>query len=75
MLRYILEDCAHEKVHLTDEVKYIQNYIFFQKQKDEEFKNISFEVAGNNFEEFFMEPMLFIPLVENAFSAQQYRKH
>lgn len=67
MLRYVLEDCKKEKVSLADEIKYLENYIFFQKQKDENLQNIRFEVSGNDPSGFHLEPMLFIALVENAF--------
>ena len=67
MLRYVLEDCNKDKVSLADEIAYIKNYIFFQKQKDEALQNISFEVSGDDPSAFQLEPMIFIPLVENAF--------
>jgi len=67
MLRYVLEDCKKGKVNLVNEIHYIENYIFFQKLKDENFKNIKFEVSGQNPADFLLEPMLFIALVENAF--------
>ena len=67
MLRYILEDCNKDKVTLSDEINYIKNYIFFQQQKDKDLQNIIFEVSGENSANYQLEPMLFIPLVENAF--------
>ena len=67
MLRYVLEDCKKNKVSLADEIKYLENYIFFQKQKDEELQNIKFRVGGNDPSAFYLEPMLLIALVENAF--------
>ena len=67
MLRYVLEDCPLEKVRLTDEISYIQNYIFFQQQKEEAPLNVNFEIAGSDPDHYFIEPMLLIPLVENAF--------
>ena len=67
MLRYVLEECKKDKVSLADEIRYIENYIFFQKQKDEGLNNVQFEVSGDRPETFFVEPMLFIALVENAF--------
>ncbi len=67
MLHYVLEDCKKEKVLLKDEIAYIRNYIFFQQQKDRAFSNVRFEIHGSNVEQFEVEPMLFIALVENAF--------
>ncbi len=67
MLRYVLEDCKKDKVSLVEEINYIQNYIFFQKQKDEDFQNIQFEINGDEPSTLHLEPMLLIALVENAF--------
>lgn len=67
MLRYVLEDCKKEKVSLADEINYLENYIYFQKQKDEKFQHIHFEVNAENPANFYLEPMLLITLVENAF--------
>ncbi|MEO1263293.1 MAG: histidine kinase [Bacteroidota bacterium] len=67
MLRYILEDCTLEEVRLTDEINYIQHYIFFQQQKEEDLIKVNFEITGSAPDAYFIEPMLLIPLVENAF--------
>lgn len=67
MLRYVLEDCIKEQVSLADEIKYIENYIYFQKQKDEHIRNVRFEQKVDDTSTTYLEPMLFIPLVENAF--------
>ncbi|MEL7124330.1 MAG: histidine kinase [Bacteroidota bacterium] len=67
MLRYVLEDGVKEKVTLADEIKYLENYIFFQKQKDEKLKNVQFNITASDTLSIQLEPMLFIPLVENAF--------
>lgn len=67
MLRYVLEDCKNDNVSLAAEIKYIENYIFFQKQKDENLENIFLKIEGEDPSTFYVEPMLFIALVENAF--------
>ena len=67
MLRYVLEGGKEDKVRLREEIHYIQNYIYFQKQKDENFQNISFCYSGEASDGYFIEPMLLIPFVENAF--------
>jgi len=67
MLRYVLEDCKKDKVSLINEISYIKNYIFFQKQKDEKLQKVRLEVSGEDLSNFYLEPMLFIALVENAF--------
>lgn len=68
MLRYVLEDCSKDKVWLSDEINYIRNYVFFQQQKDQLLENIQLSLAeGTNQKKFKLEPMLFAPIVENAF--------
>lgn len=67
MLRYVLEDCMKEKVSLTDEIRYLQNYIFFQQQRDSTLNKVAFSVSGENPANYYIEPMIFITLVENAF--------
>ncbi|MCH2082002.1 MAG: histidine kinase [Saprospiraceae bacterium] len=67
MLRYVLEDCKKDKVTLAQEIQYIENYIFFQKLKDENFKHIDFQYEIAQSESIELEPMLFIALVENTF--------
>ncbi len=66
MLRYITYDCQHEKVAITKEIAYLKNYIYFQKWRDTEFKNIHLGIDSNVLQ-MQIEPMLLIPFVENAF--------
>ncbi len=66
MLRYIIYDCNEEKVALKKEIDYIDNFISFQKLKDDEIKNIEVAVDVEN-ENAMIEPMLFIPFIENSF--------
>lgn len=66
MLRYMLYDCKVDRVPLSAEVNYLQNYIRMKHLKDS---------GGMNIEVHFQEqipdlkiaPLLFIPFVENAF--------
>jgi len=68
MLRYVLEDCEAEKVLLTKEIKYIENFIDFQKSKDEdENQNISFKHNISDTSNVYIAPMIFQPIVENCF--------
>ncbi len=66
MLRYVFYDCSKDRVLLSAELKYIENFNAFQQMKSEFSQNISFqtEVNGENIE---IAPMLFIPFIENAF--------
>ncbi|MEM7373687.1 MAG: sensor histidine kinase [Bacteroidota bacterium] len=67
MLHYVLEDCTKDKVSLQDEIRYLHTYIFFQRQRDENFQHIRFDIQGEDPSSFYLEPMLLIALVENAF--------
>jgi two-component system, LytTR family, sensor kinase len=66
MLRYILYECNVEKVLLTKEIEYIENYVEMFKLKDSRGLNIklSLEQGPKNF---MIAPMVFIPFIENSF--------
>lgn len=66
MLRYVTYDCQQDKVSLQKEIGYINNYIYFQKWRDQRFNDIQFEVAPQ-LSDWQIEPMLLIPFIENAF--------
>jgi sensor histidine kinase YesM len=66
MLRYVIYDCNKDRVPLSAELKYIENFTAFQQMKSDFEQNISMktELNGANVE---IAPMLFVPLIENAF--------
>lgn len=66
LLRYMLYETDEEKVPLEKEVEYLQSYIDLQNQRfGKKVKTqVSFEGIDGNY---FIEPMLLIPFVENAF--------
>jgi len=66
MLRYVIYDSNEKKVPLVKEINYIINYIDFQKLKFEDEINLTLDfqnVDGS----LSVEPMLFIPFIENSF--------
>lgn len=67
LLRYILEYGKDERITLQQEIQYLEHYLFFQGQKDESFTNISLHIEEGTEQGLQLEPMLFLPLVENAF--------
>ena len=67
MLRYMLEDGQHPEVPLSQEIIYLENYLWFQRQKGKEFGRVIFEMQGGDSTNVFIAPMLLIILVENAF--------
>jgi sensor histidine kinase YesM len=66
LLRYMLYETDEEKVPLDKEIEYLQNYIDLQKQRFGSNLQISFNHAETE-HGYFIEPMLLIPFVENAF--------
>ena len=67
MLRFVLYECQNKMVSISAEIKYIEHFVFFQKEKDSRRQQISFTKKGSDFAVFKLEPMLLIPIVENAF--------
>lgn len=66
LMRYMLYETDEQMVELEKEIEYLQSYVDLQQQRFG--KNVkihtSFETNG---ESSFVEPMLLIPFVENAF--------
>ncbi len=73
MLRYVLYESNGKKVPLAKEIEYIKNYIAFQTLKIEGEADIkvNLENADPNIE---VEPMLFIPFIENSFKHSKIEK-
>lgn len=66
MMSYMLYDCKTEKVQLSNEIKYLHNYIALQQLKKDGEQRIEFTTNGD-FTPIQITPMLFIPFFENAF--------
>lgn len=64
LLRYQLYDCSEEKVLLTSELKYLQNYLDLQRIRVNNAR-IDFNSEGN-FQGVLIYPFIFIPFIENA---------
>lgn len=66
LMRYMLYETDEEKVTLEKEIDYLQSYIDLQQQRfGKKVKiNTDFKQADTTY---FIEPMLLIPFVENAF--------
>lgn len=65
LMRYQLEDCSKQKVPLENEIAYIKNFIEIERVRKDD-ADIKFDIEGNT-ENILIEPLLFIPIVENAF--------
>lgn len=66
IMRYVIYDCNADKVKLSDEAQYIQNYINFGKLRRKNAENIHFTTKGK-LKNKFIAPLLVIPFIENAF--------
>jgi len=65
LMSYILYDCKTDLVSLKKEVDFIKNYIELEKIRLEDDIELKFNI--NNVNNTFIPPLLFVPLIENAF--------
>jgi LytS/YehU family sensor histidine kinase len=66
MLRYVTYDCQSDKVSISKEINYLNNYVYFQKWRDQNFQDIQLDM-DTSLNSLQIEPMLLIPFIENAF--------
>lgn len=66
LMRYMLYETDNKTVLLEKEINYIQNYIELQKLRLNNIENIIINVHGDSKNKF-IEPLLLISFVENAF--------
>ncbi|MEM0543790.1 histidine kinase [Flavobacterium sp. j3] len=66
LMRYLLESSKTDLVNLNKEIQFIDDYLSLEKIRLSQKTDINFKVSGMN-KELFVAPLLFIPLVENAF--------
>lgn len=66
IMRYMLYDTKNDLVPLEKEIEYLKSYIGLLQLRVENLDFISFTVIGSP-EGITISPMLFVPLVENAF--------
>ncbi|GAB4395240.1 MAG: hypothetical protein OHK0053_01300 [Microscillaceae bacterium] len=68
LLRYIIYDSSADKISLSKEIEYLQNYIDLQKLRlsERHLSLIYFKIVGDC-TGIVIPPLLTIPLVENAF--------
>ena len=64
IMRYLVEDCNQEKIPLSKEVDFINNYLEIEKIRHK--ADIRFVVEGQT-EGVMIEPFLFISFIENGF--------
>lgn len=66
LMRYILESSKTEKVNLKKEIQFLEDYLALEKIRLSSKADIRFEVYRLE-KDIFVAPLLFIPLLENAF--------
>jgi hypothetical protein len=66
LMSYMLYDTNNEKIFLEDEVRYLRAYIDLQLLRFGDDVTVQFKTSGL-LDNRYIEPMLLIPLVENAF--------
>lgn len=66
LMRYMLYETDNKYVFLENEINYIKNYIDLQKLRLNNIENITMNVHGDTKNKF-IEPLLLISFIENAF--------
>ncbi|PBQ32460.1 hypothetical protein CNR22_11990 [Sphingobacteriaceae bacterium] len=66
IMRFMLYETKTEKVSLSKELAYIEKYIELQRIRSTNHAYVKFEIEGFS-EDILVEPLLFIPFIENAF--------
>jgi LytS/YehU family sensor histidine kinase len=66
MLRYQLYECNGEKIPIEKEVGYLKDYVDLQQLRLNDDCTVVFDCA-QDVKEFFIQPLLLIPFVENSF--------
>lgn len=66
LLRYMLYGPGKEKLRMSDEIDYLKSYIELQQLRFGDSVQLQFDVQ-NEEGDCFIEPMLLVPFVENAF--------
>lgn len=66
LMRYVITECNSERVTIESELSYIKNYIELQKMRLTHKTKVNLKVEGTT-ENIWIQPLLFIPFIENAF--------
>lgn len=68
MMRFMLHENQQDKIHMSAEVEYLENYIALQKLRTQVSPNITIQSSiHKDYCNHEITPMLFIPFIENAF--------
>ena len=72
IMRYVLYDTRNERVSLKQEIDFIKSYISLENLRHTDANIIDFAVQGN-IDNIKIEPLLFMPLIENTFKHALHR--
>lgn len=67
LLRYMLYGPGKEQLRITDEINYLTSYIELQQLRFGDTVRVTLNVQTDDVTDCFIEPMLLVPFVENAF--------
>ncbi len=68
MMRFMLQENMRERIPLSREIEYLENYLSLQRLRTDKVSGVEIETdIQRGTEEEFIAPMLLIPFVENAF--------
>ncbi|MBK6975714.1 MAG: histidine kinase [Cytophagaceae bacterium] len=68
MMRFMLQDNHQDRIPLSKEIDYLNNFIEIQRMRIDESKDVKIEVNIQASDmEIYLAPMLLNPFVENAF--------
>ena len=73
MMRFMLYETNTEKIDLKNELSYIESYIELQKIRTTNANYVNYKISGDT-HNLQIEPMLFIPFIENAFKHAENKK-
>lgn len=73
IMRFMLYETKTEKIPLAKEITYIEKYIDLQKIRSSNPDYVRYKAEGN-MQHVLVEPMLFIPFIENAFKHGESKK-
>lgn len=66
LMRYVIDTSMQKSVPLSDEIRFVENYVEFEKLRLDEGADVRLRVEGDPGSRL-VAPMLMIPLVENCF--------
>ena len=73
IMRFTLYETKNQKIALDKELSYIEKYIDLQKIRTTNLNYVKYDVKGSP-GNLLIEPMLFIPFIENAFKHSENKK-